>query len=588
MPRLLPVFLLLATGELPAAPGAAVSFAERLGVMTHFAHGWSLDAMTPLAATGVRHVRDEIYWDEVEIAPGRFEFPARFDAYMAELRVHGIRPLVPLTFASRHHDDGLTPHTEAGFRAYARYAVEVLRHYGDQIQAVEIWNEYNGGFAQGPATTNRAETYTAMLRHAYAAIKSERPDVTVLGGSTAGLPFPYLERLIAAGALEHLDAVSIHPYRADEPPETLEAPLRRLQELLARRRPGRPVPIWVTEIGWPARTPGEKSGPLLDEEKQAAYLVRALVLLLSLGVEKVYWYQLRDHGVDAGLGLLRTEPGYPPKPAYGAFTTLLARLRGVGAIVRESAPEGVYHFRFDPLEADAGHPSVRLLWATRPVSFPSGGATRLVRLDGSTATPHGGSLLLDEAPIYLEGVSDPEAFPRASPPRPVLARSTDDFSFHQGGSGWSYGTFVPSGPDGATGFIPATETRVTDWKNEWILPGGPWSISPDEQHPALHGGQPVAAVRRWTSLRGGAVEVTARFQVSRQGDGVRVRVLADGREIASERIGGDRHPVLELTLAPTLPAGGHLDFSVDPGPGASSDHDATRVAITLRPLSSHE
>ncbi len=560
--------------------GRVPDASERIGVMTHFAHGWDLDILPALAATGVRHVRDEVYWDEIETATGRFRFPEKYDAYLGALKDRGIRPLLPLTFESRHHDDGLTPHTEAGFEAYARYATEVVRRYGDQIQAVEIWNEYNGGFAKGPATRDRAATYTKMLRHAYAALKRDRPDLIVLGGSTAGLPLPYIRRLAEAGALDHMDAFSIHPYRGTLPPESLETDIRELQKLLARHRPDRPLPIWVTEIGWTARAPGAHAGPdYVDEDTQAAYLVRSLALLLSLGVEKVYWYQLREHGVDHGLGLLRSGPDYAPKPAYAAFTTLLAQLRAVRSVVRETAPEGVYSLLLEATETSA--PSRRLLWATTPRSLPLPGATRLVRIDGASE-PAPDWIILTGTPVYVEGMdAAPPARPARSARQP-LARSAAGFSLRQHENGWSYGTLsIPENE--AAIFTPAAETRVTDWKEEWILPGSPWSVSADEQHPAVLAGLPVAAARRWTSEKGGPLRVVARFEGGPRGDGVRARVLAEGRVRASELLGGPRRHAVEIAFDCVLPPGGTLDFAVDPGPGASPDHDATRVAVSIFP-----
>ncbi len=560
--------------------------ADRVGIMTHFAHGQPLDLIPPLVATGVRHVRDEIYWDHIEVAPGRFEFPAKFDDYMAALRRHQIRPLVPLTFESRHHDGGQTPYTEDGFRAYARYAVEVLRRYGHQIQAVEIWNEYNGGFIKGPAMQDRSGTYTRMLRHAYAAIKRERPDVTVLGASTAGLPFPYLERLGEAGAFAHMDAVSIHPYRDTQPPETLEPAIRRLQALIARHSPDRPLPIWVTEIGWPARAPGASSGPPLDEDTQAAYLVRCIAILLHAGVEKVYWYQFLEHGVDVGLGMLRDEKGFPPKPAHAAFVTLLAQFRDVAALEREPAAHGVYSFVLRPLapSGERAAPPSRLLWSLRPVRIPTHGATRLVRLDGTSETPPDWIVLTDR-PVYLHGATaSPVPAPGPDDPPAPLADSAADFSFEQDRGGWSYGSMTFS-RTGSTEFTRLTQTRVTDWKEEWHLPGTPLSISDEEQHPASAGGRPVAAVRRWTSERGGTVRVQARFESlgAGQGDGVQVRVLTDGQVRASELIGGPRRPVFELDFETELPPGGHIDFAVDPGPRGNPHHDATRVSVAILP-----
>jgi len=576
MPR--PRLQFIAFAALAPAWLLARDASNRIGVMTHFAHGWDLDLLPRLVDTGVRHVRDEIFWEHVETAPGRFEFPPRFDAYMAALRERDVRPLVPLTFENPHHDDGLTPHTDAGFDAYARYAVEVVRRYGDQIRAVEIWNEYNGGFAKGPATKDRVATYTKMLRKAYAALKRERPDLVVLGGSTAGLPFPYIERLAAAGALDSLDALSIHPYRDIDPPETLEPAIRRLQNLLARASPERPIPIWVTEIGWSARPPGVESGPGVDETTQAAYLVRALSLLLSLGVEKAYWYQLREHGVDKGLGLLRADKGYAAKPAYAAFATLLAQLKDVRAVVREPAPGDVYCLRLDRDDTDA---PARLLWSLRPRVIPSGGAKRLVRINGAVEDAPG-EILLTPTPLYLLGAAEPPPAPEAAPA--PLADSEDGFTLRQGDKGWSYGTL--SFVDGeAPVFTPAEKHRVTDWKEEWILPGSPWSVSAAEQHPALVAGLPVAAVRRWVSPQGGPVRIRARFAAGPRGDGVRVRVLADGRPLATRLVGGPHRQTVEFELDHILAPSGALDFAVDPGPDGSPDYDATRVAVSILPSS---
>jgi len=565
----------------PGSPLLAQDMADRVGVMTHFAHGWDLDVLPRLRATGVRHVRDEIYWDHVEADRGRFVFTPRFERYMAALRRENIRPLVPLTFENRHYDGGLTPHTDEGFDAYARYCVEVVRHYGQQIQAVEIWNEYNGGFAKGPATEDRVRTYARMLHRAYAALKRERPDLLVLGGSTAGLPFPYIERLAEAGALRSMDALSIHPYRESDPPESLEPAIRRLQALLARHSPARPIPIWVTEIGWVARPPGDKSAPGVDEETQAAYLVRAFALLLSSGVERVYWYQLREHGVDVGLGLLRADKGYSPKPAYAAFTTLLAQLEGVRSLVREPAPEGVYAYRLD--RGDSA-PATRLLWSLTPRSISAAGAKRVIHIDGKSE-PAPERIELSGTPLFLE-TQDAAPLPglaRGGPADGPVHASESEFALRQGANRWTYGTLSLADGEAAV-FTPAAKHRVTDWKEEWIIPETPWSVSAEEQHPAMMAGRPVAAVRRWNSPRGGPVRVRARFShVGKQGDGVGVRVLVDGRVRFAEHIGGARRPSCEFDFECVLAADGYLDFAVDPGPDNSPDYDATRVSVFLQP-----
>ena len=45
------------------------------GVMTHFAQGWDPSLAGPVAGAGIRDVRDEIYWQDVEPERGHFAFP---------------------------------------------------------------------------------------------------------------------------------------------------------------------------------------------------------------------------------------------------------------------------------------------------------------------------------------------------------------------------------------------------------------------------------------------------------------------------------------------------------------------------------
>ena len=559
------------------APAVEPDFTDRVGVMTHFAQNWGLGVLARVSEAGVRHVRDELYWESVEPEPGRFVFPPRYDAYMGALRQRDIRPLIALTFGNPHYDGGLTPHTEAGFEAYARYCVAVLRHYGDQLRAVEIWNEYNGSFAKGPATEDRPGTYLKMLRAAYTAIKRERPDVIVLGGATSGLPMPFFERLFAEGGLQFMDAVSIHPYQTRETPEGLDKRIDSLQELIARHNGDREKPVWVTEIGWPTHVSQAPGDLAISEHDQAAFLVRAYALLLSTGVERVYWYLLRDYNQFATMGLVRQNPDFSPKPAHTALQTLVDQLEGVRAMEREPAPDGVFSVRFDR----ASGPSTRLLWALRPFTLSTPGATRLLSLHGVESPPPE-TIILGETPVYIDGEVRPPPPPVSPPSQALLAEAASGFSLEQGESGWSYGCFLGDQTD----FIPITRSHTTDWKEEWLGPYRNLAISAGEQHPASNAGVPVAAVRRWTSEEGGSLRISGRFKSNTRGDGVRVRVLSDGQVRLSERIGGGegRPIVADFDLVCPVAAGGHVDFAVDPGPAGDPDYDVTQVTISIHAL----
>jgi hypothetical protein len=552
----------------PAASGEPIHF---FGTQAHFGQGWSLELVPRITDGGMADVRDELYWQLVEPTAGAFNFPANYDAYMTALGNAGISPLIELTFENANYDGGQTPYTVAGFNAYARYATEVLRHYGNRIRAVEIWNEYNGSFAKGPATLDRAGTYTKMLKTAYAAIKAARPDVTVVGGATAGVPLPYFEKLFAAGALDFMDAVSIHPYRPASTPEGLEVQIAALQALMARY--GASKPIWVTEIGWPLHASVAPGDQEVDESIQAQFLVRSCVLLASAGVRRVYWYELRDDDTDPLMGLVLNDSSFTRRKAHAAMKNLNAQLRTARFVAREQTAAHVYSLRF----AATNGRELRVLWALTPLAVTVPASTNVTDHLGNPVTVASGSLTVTGAPVFVSGPLP--GLPGASTARTAAAitDSTAAFSLQQGGYGWHYGYFM--GDD--TTFTPLKETRVTDWKEEWIGNFHSLFITNVDQHPSKSDNQPVSAVRRWMSSVDGNVQVTAHFKVGLTGDGVRVRVLADGQVLHSATLSRGTSIAADFSFTRSVKTGTVLDFAVDPGAAADIDNDATQVAITI-------
>jgi GT2 family glycosyltransferase len=541
------------------------------GVMTHFAQGWDPSLAGPAAGAGIRDVRDEIYWQDVEPERGRFVFPGRYERYMAELRARGISPLIELTFANRAYDGGMTPYTEEGFEAYARYGVELLRHYGGQISAVELWNEYNGSFCKGPASRDRAATYACMARVAYRALKEERPDLVVAGGATAGVPLPYLERLFAEGALDSMDAVSVHPYRYDSEPEGIEDDIAGLQDLIRRYSHGRPKPVWVTEIGWGTGPAAAPLGLAIDERTQASFLVRAYALLVSAGVERIYWYLLRDYDRFATMGLLRGDALDSPKPAFRAMQEMISETGDARFVRREQTPGDLYSILF---RSGSGG-QVRVVWSLRPRPLALPASCRAFGMLGGPLAP-GAALTIGGEPVFIEGPLT--GLPSQDPNAPrIFADSARDFSEEQGRRGWSYGVFVGDSAE----FVQLRDFRTTDWKREWFAAYPFLSLTDRDQHPSESAAGPVAAVRRWRSERGGRVRIIARFHCGAKGDGVRVKVLVGGREAFSRAIGGANPAEARFDSAEDVPAGDAVDFAVYPGPRGNANFDATELSAAI-------
>jgi len=554
-----------------AAQVAPAGEDQRFGVMTHFAQGWDPSWIPLIVQDAVPDVRDELYWQTIEPERGKFVFPDQYERYMAELQKNNISPLIVLDFENSNYDQGLTPYTDDGIEAYARYVVAVLRHYGKQIKAVEIWNEYNGTFCKGPAAHDRAGTYLLMLRTAYAAIKQERPDVIVAGGGTSGTPLPYWEELLAGGGLAFMDVLSVHPYRYDSPPEGLETDIAALQDLVKKYNGGKPKPVWVTEIGWGTKSSTAVGDLAIDDDVLAKFLVRAYALLLSADVQRIYWYLFRDYQ-QFNMGLVRDDAKRTPKPAYVAMAAMIQQLHDANFVAREKTPEDIYSLVF----ARPSGEEVRVLWSLKPVAVAASGATKVVDINGKPVEATS-QLQVDDSPIFVTGpLKGLPAAPAAK--EIVLADSLRDFSSAQGKE-WSYGVFV----GGSTTFIPLPNFVITDWVKAW---GGQYpyvSLTAGDQHPSAMGPTPVSAVRRWKSNYAGSVRIAGHFRCGTQGDGVGVSILVDGQRRFRKLLGGGKgNPVVEsFDFVQTVHPGTIIDFAVDPGPGVDYNYDATTVYATI-------
>lgn len=545
---------------------------ERFGVMTHFAHGWNPDWIPLASSISVTQVRDELYWAAIERTRGVYSFPAEYDRYMADLSAQRIAPLIVLSFENPLYDDGDTPYSDEAIAAFARYAVAVVRHYGRQIKALEVWNEFNGSFAHGPATEDRAQAYLRLLRATYRAVKDERPDILIVGGATSGVPLPYWKKLIDGGALASLDVVSVHPYRYDFPPEGIERDVDDLRALMRTATANPLPPIWATEIGWFTKGSAAPGDLAIDDARQAQYLIRACALLLSAQVERSYWYLLRDYQ-GLAMGLFADENKKRAlKPAARAYATMVSQLRGARFQRRILTRPDFYALTFSTPAAE----DVHIVWSLTPTTISTRDVTDGWDDQGRALEPVD-HLEVGEAPVFLRGRL--AGLPPAEGSRDVVTDSQRDFSSAQGREGWSYGAL----PQGESTLRMLPTFSASDWGTSW---GGAYSylsLSSSGQHPSRDGAMPVAAVRRWQSSYNGQVRVTGSFRCGTQGDGVGVSVSVDGQVRFRKLIGGEPGRTIEekFELSEKVHPGTVIDFSVDPGPAANIDFDATTLAVVI-------
>lgn len=150
--------------------------------------------------------------------------------------------------------------------AFGDYVAAFVDRYGERVAAIIIWNEPNLALEWGFQPID-PEGYTRLLGLAYRRAKETKPEVVVLGGALAPTLAPpgsdqamndliYLERMLAAGAGEVMDGLSVHAYGwsfpADDPPHPEVINFRRTElvyQLLVDHGYG-DLPIYITEGGW--------------------------------------------------------------------------------------------------------------------------------------------------------------------------------------------------------------------------------------------------------------------------------------------------------------------------------------------------
>lgn len=562
---------------------------SHFGVMTHFAQGWDTDIMPLIARAGIASIRDEQYWDSIETRPGKYVFPDQFGRYMAKAAQLKLQPFIPLTFANDSYDHGLTPFSVEAINAYTRYAQAVLLHYGAQIHAVEIWNEFNGSFVKGPADKDRPSSYAQILKAAYGSIKKIRPDVTVVGGSTVLIPLPYLESLFEHGALASMDALSVHPYGYGEFPESVEYELSDLKAMIARFNDGKQKPIWATEIGKQDKTPDGR-------RNTAGYLVRLSTILLSQGVEKIYWYLLRDYNDFVTMGLLRDRDSpfgrYAPAPAFVAYANLIRQLDAAEFQRRETTDPRTRIYLFK-----TGKGQCRVAWVTDGTRNNGGAGTlaffkteqplRVTEIDGReySIVPAGGeaSLRLTSTPVFVEG---PVSSVREKRSDVVLTDLASAFSGTQGANGWYYGYIAPTKHRPQEDKFVRLAWLKDNWAHYWGAPSVPQlKIDREGTHPGLLDGHAAWAVRRWQSAVEGQIGISGYFErAADEGDGSEAQIIVDGRTIYVVDVGGpDRPKRVDFAVDASVHKGSTVDIGISPGPADSTDvnYDATVAHVTI-------
>lgn len=316
-----------------------------VGVNIHFTNGHERD-LDLIAAAGFKFVRMDFSWSATERKPDEYHW-ADYDELTANLERRGIRPYFILDYSNALHEETITssdpisgesrrdvasPSKPSSIAAFAKWGAAAAAHFKGKRVVWEIWNEPNIGFWKPkPDVAN----YTALVLETCRAMRAADPEATILAPASSEFPWAFIEHLFRNGVLEHLDGVSVHPYRSYEnSPETAHEDYIRLRALIERHAPPskRNLPIISGEWGYATQTKGG-----VTAETQAAFIARQQLSNLASGVPLSIWYDWKNDGLDRSYGehnFGTVTADLQPKPAYHAVQTLTRELAGY-CIVRE-------------------------------------------------------------------------------------------------------------------------------------------------------------------------------------------------------------------------------------------------------------
>jgi hypothetical protein len=401
--------------EKPRAP-SALALRDIVGVSSHPMLGsdptstaerafeWS-----KLAELGIHRMRTDFTWSAIEPQRGAFAW-ADYDALVAEASAHGVDLLpvldygVPWATSVPGADDHFPPDDPHDFGTFAAAAAG---RYQASITDYEVWNEPNNGLSfWKPTASGDPAAYGALLLAANTALLAAQPGAHVAYGGTVyddlvrGPDFVAQSFADTPGLAGALGAFAMHAYMIYPPfrgPESIvggETPLLdkiAIMSAVLDSAGAKPVPIWITEIGWPTMTYD-------PPDQQARYTVRAIVLAALGGADRLFLYTLRDgphpeaYPPEDAFGMVgysdfSADGGVPAdKPVFVAVKAVMGAVGSFGASKRLPAqPDDVYLVEL----ANAGQ-TAWIAWrstdgaAPVPVTVPASGNVRVTHVDGST------------------------------------------------------------------------------------------------------------------------------------------------------------------------------------------------------------
>lgn len=522
-----------------AAPFAALAPATAggeplvLGAQTHFSQNWSGTANDLASQAKAPLLRDSLPWAAGETAKGRYNLDTPAARNLANACAAGRRLILTQIPTNPLYDGGLWVTSEEGRQAYAAYLDALRQKFGTCLVAIELGNEINGARAMAfPAGVDPTSAYVRIAATAHATLGGTP---ALLGGSTNMVGTGFLRPLFAAGLLDQVDGLAVHPYRNRG--EALDLEMARLNA--AMDEAGKRVPVWATEFGL-ATT---------DQTTAAGELIKQATLLSASGVAQASWYALIDQAGFPTMGLFT---GTALKDQGRAFRFVQDSVLGKGRATRiDMGDPLLFAYRFGT--------DTTVIWGA-PRGLMLGKGTRAYGPTGLALR----SPVIGDEPIVLVGKDF----------TPGTSGVVADTLLGWGGTGWRY--FVRNKAERDTALDWIDDSWTGYFGNKYSRP---LRINNTSAAPAGTAAAPLRAVWRYTAPVAQMLDWRACFAKSASGDGVDLTLKQNGKVVWQGVL------TSTLTVAPVklvVAKGDTIDMIAGPNQTAGGDAFFYRATLSQR------
>lgn len=350
-----------------------------------------------LKHAGVQWLRGFYEWQTIQPKQGEWNF-APTDHLVENARANDIRLTGVFAYFApwASADGGTRKFPIKNIQFWRDYVAGLVGRYHSDIKYWEVWNEFNGSFAEN----GNPAIYAELVREASIAAKTVDPTAKI-GMSVASFDVGFLEAAIKAGAANHFDYICVHPYEklANLSNDGEIAFLNMgvtLRKMLASNNQPSDLPLWITEIGSPAPVSRNDDA----DTAQAILLAKAYLLSVASGFQRIFWFEARgpSRSNQTDFGLIR--PDMTLRPAYKALETLTAVLGPQPAAAGWlNLDNGGYGFLFD---TQGGNVMAAWSPAKQEIKIVFAGSVRVYDLAGGQLTLAAGkTLTLRNSPVLI-------------------------------------------------------------------------------------------------------------------------------------------------------------------------------------------